>query len=51
MLLWAEQSPEYLGELTDRVTELASCFVPEAEQAALLTAIEKARAKGDRLNP
>ena len=51
VLLWAEQSPEYLGELTDRVTELASCFVPEAEQAALLTAIEKARAKGDRLNP
>ena len=51
VLLRAEQSPEYLRELTSRVTELATCFVPESEQAALLTAIEKARAKGDRLNP
>jgi putative glycosyltransferase (TIGR04348 family) len=39
-----EDSPDFLGELERRVTDLAGCFTSEAEQAALLAAIEKAMA-------
>jgi len=47
----AEQSTEFLGELTERVMELAHRFTPDAEQAALLAAVEKATVKRDQFNP
>lgn len=47
----AEQSSSFLGELHDHVRELARHFTPEAEQAALLAAIEKALAGCARLSP
>lgn len=50
LLQRAEASPDFLGDLEKHVTELAGSFTPQAEQAALLTAIEKARARGTQLN-
>jgi putative glycosyltransferase (TIGR04348 family) len=46
----AEQFPDFLEELADHVTRLASCFTPEAEQAALLAAIDWAVAERTRLS-
>lgn len=46
----AEQSPEFLSELSSRVIELASCFTPEAERAALLAAMDSAVTQRDRFN-
>lgn len=51
MLQRAEQSPGFLEELAERVTDLASGFTPQAEQAALLAAIERAMAGRTRLSP
>ncbi len=51
MLQQVEQSPVFLGELEDRVAELAGSFTPQAEQAALLAAIERAMTGRTRLNP
>lgn len=51
LLQRAEQSPDFLEELSARVGALAECFTPEAEQAALLAAIERAQAARARLNP
>jgi putative glycosyltransferase (TIGR04348 family) len=51
MLQRAEQSPDFLGELEDHVKTLAGSFTPQAEQAALLAAIESAMAGRARLNP
>lgn len=46
----AEQSPEFLEELADLVVKLASNFTPEAEQAALLAAMDRAVAERARLS-
>ncbi|MDF0750204.1 TIGR04348 family glycosyltransferase [Marinobacter sp. 71-i] len=51
VLQQAEQSSRFLGELHNRVRELARLFTPEAEQAALLATIEKALAGRARLSP
>lgn len=51
LLQRVEQSPEFLGALEDRVKALAGSFTPQAEQASLLAAIEKAVAERTRLNP
>ncbi|WP_372971715.1 selenoneine biosynthesis selenosugar synthase SenB [Marinobacter sp.] len=51
MLQRAEDSPGFLGDLEERVAALAGNFTPQAEQAALHTAIEKAKAGRARLNP
>ncbi|PXX91873.1 TIGR04348 family glycosyltransferase [Marinobacter vulgaris] len=51
LLQRAENSPGFLGELVKRVTELAGGFTPQAEQASLLTAVERAIAGRARLNP
>lgn len=50
VLLRAEKSADFLGDLTARVTELARYFTPEAEQAALLAAIERAIAERAKLS-
>lgn len=51
MLQRAEDSPGFLGELEDRVRVLAGCFTPQAEQAALLAAVERALTGNSRFNP
>ncbi|NMT63630.1 selenoneine biosynthesis selenosugar synthase SenB [Marinobacter orientalis] len=51
MLQRIEQSPDFLGELEVRVKELAGRFTPQAEQASLLAAIERAAAGHARFNP
>jgi putative glycosyltransferase (TIGR04348 family) len=51
LLQHLEDSPEFLAELEARVAELAGCFTPESEQAALLAAIDRAVAGRARLNP
>ncbi|MDL0429527.1 selenoneine biosynthesis selenosugar synthase SenB [Marinobacter sp. TBZ242] len=51
LLQRAEESADFLGELSGRVTELASRFTPQAEQGALLAAIDKAMAGRTRLSP
>lgn len=45
MLTKAENSPEFVAELTARVSQLALNFTPEAEQASLARAIEMALAQ------
>lgn len=48
----AETSPDYLSQLRQHVEALAGCFVPEAEQASLLLAIEQAIASSkQRISP
>lgn len=48
----AETSPDYLAQLQQQVTRLAGEFVPEAEQKALLLAIDAAIANSrKRLSP
>lgn len=51
LLQRVEQSPDFLEELSARVGALADSFTPEAEQTALLTAIDRAQAARARLNP
>lgn len=51
MLQQAEDSPDFLGELERRVSELAGSFTPESERAALLAAVECAIAGAARLSP
>lgn len=51
MLQQAEDSPGFLGELEGRVRVLAGCFTPQAEQAALLAAVERAMTGNSRFNP
>ncbi|EON92565.1 glycosyltransferase [Marinobacter lipolyticus SM19] len=52
LLYRAESSPDYLSQLQQWVAKLAGEFVPEAEQAALLRAIEVAIANSKkRLSP
>lgn len=51
LLQRAEQSPDFLEDLSARVGALADRFTPEAEQAALLAAIDRAQASRARLNP
>lgn len=46
----AEQLPEFLEELAERVAQLAGRFTPETEQAALLAAIDRAVADRARLS-
>lgn len=43
LLLKAEGSPEFLAQLRTRVAALSRCFTPQAEQAALLSAVQQAR--------
>lgn len=47
----AESCPNFLETLKKRVTDLSGYFTPQAEQASLLIAIEKAIAGRTRLNP
>lgn len=51
LLQRVEHSPDFLGELEERVKALAGNFTPQAEQAALLAAIERAVAGRARLSP
>lgn len=51
MLQQLEKSPDFLGELEARVRALSGSFTPQAEQASLLAAIERAIAARTRLNP
>lgn len=51
LLQRVEQSPDLLGELAARVRELSGRFTPQAEQASLLVAIQRAMAGRARLNP
>ncbi|MEP1215746.1 MAG: selenoneine biosynthesis selenosugar synthase SenB [Marinobacter sp.] len=51
LLQQAENVPEFLAEIEDRVAKLAGAFTPESEQAALLAAIDRAVAGRPRLNP
>lgn len=51
LLQRVEHSPDFLGELEERVKALACNFTPQAEQAALLAAIERAMAGRARLSP
>lgn len=45
-LLWrAESQPAYLAGLADQVAERATRFTPEAEQAALLAAVNRAKVR------
>jgi len=45
LLIKAEQSPDFMADLTARVSNLALKFTPEAEQASLASAIEMALAQ------
>ncbi len=51
LLQRVENSPDFLGELEERVKALASKLTPHAEQAALLAGIERAMAGQARLSP
>ena len=50
MLMKAENSPEFIAELTERVAQLAENFTPQCEQASLAAAIDMALAQRAKFN-